>query len=87
MQQENIENKLNMVDEIIKSMQYCNQQIDSEEVGIVLDSGDGIARVGGLPGALVGEMLDFGDDVFGVVFNLEMEEIEGTARKAAIKEI
>ncbi len=75
MQENNVESKLSLVDEIIKQIQYCKEEITNEEVGIVLDSGDGIARIGGLPGALVGEMLDFGDGLFGVVFNLEMDEI------------
>ncbi len=72
---ETIEQKVSLVDDIISQMRACTQDITNEEVGIVLDSGDGIARIGGLPGALVGEMLDFGEGVFGVVFNLEMEEI------------
>ncbi|MDD5457381.1 MAG: F0F1 ATP synthase subunit alpha [Candidatus Margulisbacteria bacterium] len=71
----NIENKINLVDEIVEQLRFCQEEITNEEIGIVLDSGDGIARIGGLPNALLGEMLDFGEDVFGVVFNLEMEEI------------
>ena len=75
MQDNQTENKLNLVEEIISQIKYCKEEIVNEEVGIVLDSGDGIARIGGLPGALMGEMLDFGDNVYGVVFNLESEEV------------
>ena len=72
---EKIEHKLNIVEEILEQIEHYGDTIRKQEVGIVLDSGDGIARVGGLPGALMGEILDFGNNVFGVVFNLEKEEL------------
>ena len=68
-------NKIDIVSEILEQIEQTTNVIHKEEIGIVLDSGDGIARIGGLPNALMGELLDFGDNVFGVVFNLEMEEI------------
>jgi len=46
-----------------------------EEVGTVLEVGDGIARVYGLRSAMAGEMLDFGHDVFGIALNLEEDSI------------
>ncbi len=70
-----MEKKINLVDEILEQMKSSAEPINMEEKGIILDSGDGIARIGGLPSVVVGEMLDFGNDVFGVVFNLEMEEV------------
>ena len=42
-----------------------------EEVGTVIESGDGIIRIKGLPGALAGEMVEFPGKIFGMVFNLE----------------
>ncbi|OGI06110.1 MAG: F0F1 ATP synthase subunit alpha [Candidatus Margulisbacteria bacterium GWF2_35_9] len=72
---EKAEEKINLVDKILEQIKVYREEINAQEVGIVLDSGDGIARIGGLPGALVGEMLDFGEGVSGVVFNLEMEEV------------
>ncbi|MDD4527659.1 MAG: F0F1 ATP synthase subunit alpha [Candidatus Margulisbacteria bacterium] len=72
---EKIEQKLSLVEEILEQIEQYEDNIKKQEVGFVLDSGDGIARVGGLPGALMGEILDFGNNVFGVVFNLENEEL------------
>ncbi len=46
-----------------------------EEVGLVLESGDGIARIGGLPNAMLGEMIEFPNKKYGIVFNLEFDEV------------
>ncbi len=51
------------------------REIIVEEVGMVLEAGDGIARVSGLPRAMAGEMLEFPDKVFGVALNLDRKEI------------
>ena len=54
--------------------QYQNQ-LDITQVGKVIEVGDGIARIYGLRGAMAGEMLEFPDQVFGQVFNLEEETV------------
>lgn len=46
-------------------------QIDTAEVGRVVEVGDGIARVYGLSSAMSGEMVEFSNGVRGQVFNLE----------------
>jgi F-type H+-transporting ATPase subunit alpha len=46
-----------------------------EDVGTVLEVGDGVARVYGLRSAMAGEMLDFGHDVYGIALNLEEDSI------------
>lgn len=46
-----------------------------EEVGIVTDTGDGIAHVSGLPSAMANELLEFPGGVLGVALNLEDTEI------------
>lgn len=51
------------------------REVIIEEVGRVLDAGDGIARISGLSNAMSGEMLEFPDNVFGVVLNLDKSEI------------
>ncbi|MBO9541722.1 F0F1 ATP synthase subunit alpha [bacterium] len=43
--------------------------------GTVLEVGDGIARIHGLEKAMAGELLDFGNDVTGMVFNLEEDNV------------
>lgn len=45
------------------------------EAGRVLEVGDGIARVSGLPGAMSGELLSFESGVTGIALNLEENEI------------
>ena len=46
-----------------------------EEVGRVLETGDGIARVLGLPSTMANELLEFPHEIYGVAFNLEEDEI------------
>ena len=46
-----------------------------EEVGKVVTSGDGIARVEGLPSAMANELLEFSNGVRGIALNLDVREI------------
>jgi F-type H+-transporting ATPase subunit alpha len=46
-----------------------------EEVGIVTECGDGIARVEGLPSAMANELLEFEDGTRGLALNLDVREI------------
>ncbi|GAB2849736.1 F0F1 ATP synthase subunit alpha [Actinocorallia aurea] len=46
-----------------------------EEVGTVTESGDGIARVSGLPSAMANEILEFEGGIRGLALNLEAREI------------
>ena len=46
-----------------------------EEVGTVSETGDGIARVEGLPSAMTSELLEFEGGVLGVALNLDVHEI------------
>src|ERR1700753_1740273 len=46
-----------------------------EEVGTVIECGDGIARVEGLPSAMANELLEFENGVRGLALNLEVREI------------
>ena len=50
-------------------------QSSREEVGVVADTGDGIAHVTGLPSAMTNELLNFHGGVQGVALNLEDREI------------
>ena len=49
--------------------------LQAEEVGTVITVGDGIARVHGLEKAMSGELLEFPGDVYGMVQNLEEDNI------------
>src|SRR6202041_3883061 len=46
-----------------------------EEVGTVIECGDGIARVEGLPSAMASELLEFENGVRGLALNLDVREI------------
>ena len=47
----------------------------AEEVGTVVECGDGIARVAGLPSAMASELLEFEDGTRGLALNLDESEI------------
>jgi F-type H+/Na+-transporting ATPase subunit alpha len=47
----------------------------TEEVGAVVECGDGIARVSGLPSAMANELLEFEDGTRGIALNLDEREI------------
>src|SRR5205814_4757304 len=51
------------------------KQLDTREVGRVLEVGDGIARVYGLSGVMAGEMVEFQNGVRGQAFNLEENSV------------
>jgi len=51
------------------------RKVEVAEVGTVLTTGDGIARVYGLPGCKAGEMVEFPHGVFGIALNLEEDNI------------
>ncbi|QDT63970.1 F0F1 ATP synthase subunit alpha [Calycomorphotria hydatis] len=50
-------------------------QLETTEVGRVLEVGDGIARCYGLSGAMSGELVEFENGTNGVVFNLEESSV------------
>jgi len=50
-------------------------KLDVSKVGRVVELADGIARIYGLDDAMVGEVLQFENDVFGEVFNLEEDSV------------
>ncbi len=54
---------------------YQPDAASREEVGTVLECGDGIARVEGLPSAMANELLEFPDGTRGLALNLEVREI------------
>ena len=48
---------------------------ESVDVGTVVEIGDGIARIYGLANCMASELLDFGNDIFGLAFNLEEDTV------------
>jgi F-type H+/Na+-transporting ATPase subunit alpha len=51
------------------------KQIEVNETGTVLSSGDGIARVYGLAGVMAGELVELPHDLMGLVLNLEEDNV------------
>jgi F-type H+-transporting ATPase subunit alpha len=49
--------------------------VEREEVGRVMEAGDGIATVEGMPNTMALELLEFPGDVYGIAFNLDAREI------------
>ena len=54
---------------------YQPETSTHEEVGTVVTSGDGIAKVEGLPSAMANELLEFENGVLGIALNLDVREI------------
>ena len=54
---------------------YTPDTSSREEVGTVVSSGDGIARVEGLPSAMANELLTFENGTLGIALNLDVREI------------
>jgi F-type H+-transporting ATPase subunit alpha len=49
--------------------------VSREEVGVVTEAGDGIARVEGLPSVMTNELLEFEGGVRGLALNLDVREV------------
>ena len=52
-----------------------NKAIEVSETGSVLSVGDGVARVYGLEKAMAGELVEFPNQIFGMVLNLEADSV------------
>lgn len=64
------------ISQLIKAqIQNIDQDLEMNESGTVLSIGDGIATVYGLQNAMMSELLLFPHDVYGMVMNLEDEQV------------
>ena len=50
-------------------------QLETDDVGTVISVGDGIALCYGLDKAMLGELLVFPHDVYGMVMNLDSDDV------------
>ncbi len=64
-----------IVESLKKQLEEFEATANLEEVGTVVQVGDGVARVFGLEKAVMGEMLEFENGLTGVVFNLEEDNV------------
>ena len=60
---------------IKEQIERYSSQLDVSDVGTVIQVADGIARVHGLENAMQGELLQFPGDVYGMVLNLEEDNV------------
>lgn len=64
------------ITEIIRNqIQGFAKELDVVETGTILSVGDGIARIYGLEHAMAGELLEFPHGVYGMVLNLEQDNV------------
>ena len=62
-------------DAIERNVAAFTPETSREEVGRVVETGDGIARVEGLHSAMTNELLEFENGLLGVALNLDIREI------------
>ena len=60
---------------IKEQMKRYAAQLDVSDVGTVIHVADGIARIHGLQNAMQGELLEFPGEVYGMVLNLEEDNV------------
>jgi F-type H+/Na+-transporting ATPase subunit alpha len=58
-----------------KQLSGFEKEVDTYDVGTVLQVGDGIARVYGLAKVMASELVEFPHDVFGMVLNVEEDNV------------
>jgi len=58
-----------------KQIEAYSPTIEAQDVGTVLEAGDGIARVSGLAGVQASELVQFETGSFGIAFNLESDNV------------
>jgi F-type H+-transporting ATPase subunit alpha len=58
-----------------KQIESFNPELGVSDIGVVLEAGDGIARVGGLANIKAQELVQFSNGVMGTAFNLEKDSV------------
>jgi len=65
----------NLLQEIEAQIAGVKTSVNKQNVGVVREIGDGVAKIEGLTDAMLNEMLDFGNGVVGLALNLEETEV------------
>ena len=60
---------------IKEQIKNYSQKLEVSDVGTVIQVADGIARVHGLENAMAGELLEFPNEIYGMVLNLEEDNV------------
>jgi F-type H+-transporting ATPase subunit alpha len=58
-----------------QQLEEYGKSLEVRETGTVLSTGDGIARIYGLERAAVGELLEFPNNIYGMVLNLDEDNV------------
>ena len=69
---------------IRQQIESYDQEVQIDNVGTVLQIGDGIARVYGLEQVMAGELLEFEDKTIGIALNLENDNVGAVLMGAGI---
>ena len=64
-----------LLQEIENQIAGIKTSVGKQNVGVVREIGDGVAKIEGLTDAMLNEMLDFGNGVVGLALNLEETEV------------
>src|SRR5215204_5460419 len=64
-----------LLEDIEAKISGAKTAVAKQNVGIVREIGDGVAKIEGLTDAMLNEMLDFGNGVVGLALNLEETEV------------
>src|SRR6516162_3493676 len=65
----------NLLQEIEAQISGAKASVAKQNVGVVREIGDGVAKIEGLTDAMLNEMLDFGNGITGIALNLEETEV------------
>ncbi len=65
----------NLLQEIESQISGAKTSVARENVGVVREISDGVAKIEGLTDAMLNEMIDFGDGIVGLALNLEETEV------------
>ncbi|HEV2456475.1 MAG TPA: F0F1 ATP synthase subunit alpha, partial [Verrucomicrobiae bacterium] len=64
-----------LLEEIEAQISGVKASVSKQNVGVVREIGDGVAKIEGLTDTMLNEMLDFGDGITGIALNLEETEV------------
>jgi len=64
-----------IIEQLKKQIENFQVKTQTEKVGTVIEVGDGVAKISGLSDCMASEMIDFGNNIYGVALNLEEGQI------------
>ena len=65
----------NLLQEIEAQIAGVKTATAKQNIGVVREVGDGVAKIEGLTDAMLNEMIDFGNGIVGIALNLEETEV------------